>query len=341
MKYFRLLFLGILILFSLHTIAQDSHFSQYNSSPLTLNPALTGSINGKGRIVSNYRNQWQQLLQNDAYNSFSLSYDHRENFKSGDYLGLGVSFIGDVAGESRFRTMQLALSVSFSKIIFKSGAATHSLIGGLQYGLAQRRISVYNLRWSTNGPSGYGPSGIVGNPDFLFNDFNGGLIWVSSFGERKSFYAGVSTFHLNRPNVSFQQNSVVALSMRTAVHAGAELPLSSRLTLLPSIMYQKQGVHAQLNLGTMLSKLNSSDAFISNVQGGVYFRVGQGLDGDLQANAVVGIISIQVEGVQLGLSYDYMLSSLKNYNASALEISLGYVLKKTNREGTPFDVPQL
>src|SRR4030095_6911454 len=42
--------------FSLH--AQDPSFSQFFSSPLNINPALTANINADWRLISNYRDQW-------------------------------------------------------------------------------------------------------------------------------------------------------------------------------------------------------------------------------------------------------------------------------------------
>ena len=38
--------------------AQDPHFSQFFSSPLTLNPAFTGKFDGAVRFIGDYRNQW-------------------------------------------------------------------------------------------------------------------------------------------------------------------------------------------------------------------------------------------------------------------------------------------
>ena len=50
-----------LLVFSLFLLgkasAQDPHFSQFFSSPLTLNPAFTGKFFGTYRVAGNYRNQ--------------------------------------------------------------------------------------------------------------------------------------------------------------------------------------------------------------------------------------------------------------------------------------------
>ena len=53
----RLAAVAILLLAMELSHAQDIHFSQYYTSPLTLNPALTANINGMFRASFNYRNQ--------------------------------------------------------------------------------------------------------------------------------------------------------------------------------------------------------------------------------------------------------------------------------------------
>ena len=327
------------LLFAISIHAQDHQFSQFYASPLSLNPALTGSINGQHRIIANYRNQWPQLLQDDAYQTYAVSYDLRKNFKSGDYLGLGFLGYGDVAGGTRFGTAQVSLSCSYAKIISKSNAATHSIIGGIQWGIAQRKIDPNNLRWPSSPwlePSE--PIGIISQPDFLYTDFNGGLIWQSSFGERKSFYAGISLFHINRPNVSFQNNSIQRMYVKSSINVGGELPFWDRLSLLPSALFISQGVHSQLNIGTLF---RVSELFFDFVQGGIFYRAGQDLDGRLHSNAIVTMFSIQFNGSQLGFSYDLSLSELQAFSAGAFEVSLGHILGKGKKDLPLYGVPQI
>ena len=53
--------------------AQDPHFSQFYSSPMTLNPAFTGKFNGEVRFAANYRSQWPTI--NRAYQTATASID--------------------------------------------------------------------------------------------------------------------------------------------------------------------------------------------------------------------------------------------------------------------------
>ena len=51
------LILALGAFFALQATAQDVHFTQYFTSPLTLNPANTGLVNCDWRVSSNYRTQ--------------------------------------------------------------------------------------------------------------------------------------------------------------------------------------------------------------------------------------------------------------------------------------------
>lgn len=56
-------------------VAQDPSFSQFFSSPLNINPALTAQINSKWRVISNYRNQW--IGPNNPYTTGTISFDSK------------------------------------------------------------------------------------------------------------------------------------------------------------------------------------------------------------------------------------------------------------------------
>ena len=65
----------LLIGFSLlKTTAQDPNFSQFYSSPLTLNPALTGKFNGVLRATGTYRNQWPEISHDVANRLFRFHF---------------------------------------------------------------------------------------------------------------------------------------------------------------------------------------------------------------------------------------------------------------------------
>src|SRR5438045_9699739 len=73
MKKLPLLVLLLIALRSAH--AQDPSFSQFFSSPLNVNPALTAKINSDWRAISNFRDQW--IGPASSYATGTISFDRK------------------------------------------------------------------------------------------------------------------------------------------------------------------------------------------------------------------------------------------------------------------------
>src|SRR5215467_5893824 len=92
----------LFLIFTLHSVligisyAQDPSFSQFFSSPLTLNPALTGKFDGILRVAGNYRNQWPSV--NNAYITSTVSVDAailRDRIPDNDKFAIGMMAMTD------------------------------------------------------------------------------------------------------------------------------------------------------------------------------------------------------------------------------------------------------
>src|SRR5579863_2409265 len=94
----------LVVVYAVTSNAQDIHFSQYYASPLSLNPALTGNVNGVFRASFNYRNQWFNIptLNSIApYQTYQASFDMpllRDRLGN-DGFGVGAMFYNDKAGD--------------------------------------------------------------------------------------------------------------------------------------------------------------------------------------------------------------------------------------------------
>src|SRR4249919_1609661 len=79
--------------------AQDIHFSQYFSAPLTINPALTGGFAGDYRAGVNYRTQWGSVTV--PYRTFDLYGDLNigRRIISRNFWAVGLNVISDRAGD--------------------------------------------------------------------------------------------------------------------------------------------------------------------------------------------------------------------------------------------------
>ena len=314
--------------------AQDIHFSQFYMSPLNLNPAMTGVMNCNTRLVANYRNQWAAILQSDAYNTYSVSYDQKIPVGRSDYFGIGGSFFGDVAGATRFGTIQGRLSVAYSKKMGGYRKKAHYLSIGADIGEGQRKIDTGNLQWGTQHDGSGGvdvtlPGGLVSNPDFLYSDISAGLLWFSTFDANNNFYAGISMAHLNQPNVSFQQQNFVPLYSRLTVHAGGMVEVAKGISLIPNLVAMFQGNHREFNIGSAVRfALGSSRIVTQSWQAGLWYRLGTKEDGGIHSDALIFTTRFDYETYGIGFSYDYNVSKLQeggNFNG-AFEFSLIYYI---------------
>lgn len=320
--------------------AQDIHFSQFYMSPLNLNPAMTGVMNCNHRIVANYRNQWSSILKQNAYNTYSASYDHKLPVGRYDYFGLGGTFWGDKAGESEFATLQARLSGSYAKKMAGSRRKAHYLVFGADIGVSQRSINSQALKWPSqnDGNGNFDPNvppEAIGDPNFMFLDLSAGLLWFSVFDEDNNFYFGGAFNHLNRANQSFE-NANIPLYSKFTFHAGGEFMVAKRFGLVPGVVTFFQGPSFQVNAGNSFKfLLGNSRRYHQAFQLGVWARVANKLDSGKLVDAFILSTRFDYEQFTIGFSYDINTSSL--YTASngngAFEFSLVYKICGPERRG--------
>ena len=318
--------------------AQDIHFSQFYTSPLNLNPAMTGLINAGQRVTVNYRNQWAGALGSAAYNTYSASYDRKLAIGQEDYFGVGGTLWSDVAGETSFGSTQARLSASFSKKIAGNKKQSHFVSFGADVGITQRRVRTGDFRWLTqvNGNAEFDPSQgaaeAIPNTNITYPDVSGGLMWFSNLGDRKNVFGGVALHHLNQPNVSFLNSDELLFSRLTA-HLGGEYPINRKVSVKPNFIYLKQGPHTELNGGgSVRFKTGSQNSAFSNDFGqffelGLWYRVGTEITGGVHSDAVIVAARLDYDVYGIGLSYDYNVSGLSASSPGngSFELSLSYL----------------
>lgn len=326
---------NILFTFSLLTLGiavfgQDIHFSQFYMSPLNLNPALTGVSNCNTRIIANYRNQWAPVLRSNAYNTYSISYDQKMPVGRTDYFGIGGAFWGDVAGASRFGTIQGKLDVSYSKKMGGYRKKSHFLVIGAEGAFSQRRISQSDLLFGDqidpDGQTGT-TNDIVDRYNFLFADISAGLLWFSILDEYSNFYFGLAFHHLNQANQTFYGNEYVPLYTKFTFHGGGQFELQPRISVLPNVVVMLQGPHIEANLGTSLRfAMGNSRNNEQGFQVGAWYRLGTQYESKLHSDAVIVSARFDYREFGIGLSYDINISSLRQatFGNNSLELSLSY-----------------
>jgi len=331
-KHFILITFAVLGTLSLS--AQDIHFSQFYMSPLNLNPAMTGVMNCNVRLTANFRNQWASVLKSNAYNTYSVSYDQRIPVGRNDFFGVGGTFWGDKAGESEFSTLQGRLSLAYSKKMGGYRKKAHYLVFGADAGITQRSVNFQNLRWGTqhDGEGQFDPSAGSGednltDDNLLFPDISAGLLWFSVFDEDNSLYIGGAYHHLNRANLSFDDEGAEPLYSRFTVHAGGEFMMTSRVGLVPGVITMFQGPSFELNTGTSLKfLLGGTRRNYQAVQFGAWMRISNHFQKSVTTDALILSTRFDYNEFSIGFSYDVNVSSLRPASNSngAFEFALTY-----------------
>src|SRR5450432_138064 len=219
--------LCLMLCFTFFVKAQDPHFSQFFSSPLTLNPALTGKFDGTLRIAGNYRNQWPAF--NNVYTTSTLSIDFpimQKNIPENDTWGLGILALTDKAEGGILTNNYLGVSMSYHKALNEDG---YSQIGaGFQATYGQKKLDNSKLYFEDQ----LTPFGFTGVSADIFNaanlnikyfDVNAGIIYTGSTTDRNNYYVGASLYHINRPKESFKGGSW-SISPRATLSAGGYFP---------------------------------------------------------------------------------------------------------------------
>jgi type IX secretion system PorP/SprF family membrane protein len=315
-------------------VAQDIHFSQFYMSPLNLNPALTGVMNCNSRLVANYRNQWASVLNSNAYNTYSFSYDTKIPVGRSDYFGIGGSFWGDVAGETRFGTMQGRASASYAKKMGGYRKSAHYLVFGADAAFSQRRIRKNDLRWGTqhDGNGGFDPTAPSQEPldineNFVFADIAAGLLWFSVLDEFNNWYFGAAYHHLNEANVSFYEEGDVSLYAKYTIHGGGEFSLTPKLSMLPGLVMFFQGEQREYNFGTSFRfNLSQSRSASQTFQAGLWYRTGRQVTSNFHSDAIIFSTRFEYDNYGIGFSYDVNVSKLAEASPAngAFEFSLNY-----------------
>src|ERR1043165_110925 len=313
------------LFFALCSSAQDIHFSQFNFSPLNQNPANTNLFDGDYRFVANYRNQWPSVPV--RYNTFSISGEM--NFltlKNNDRLGAGLVFFFDRAGDSRFTSLNTALSISYIKSLDKN--FHHALSGGLQFGIVNRNINYSKLNFDNQW------NGDVFDPNiaidenmaktrFNYFDLGVGLAYRYTKTERTNFTFGFSAVHLTQPKQTFFGDNSVKLNPRFTVHTRVQAKVAKRWDVLPELMFQMQDSKYEVGYGAHAKyyvAVKSPNTVAVNM--GVYGR---------SAEAGWLMAGVDYNNLQVNLSYDINFSKLRpasRYNGG-VEVSVIYIDRKS------------
>jgi type IX secretion system PorP/SprF family membrane protein len=316
--------MGALMALSGAANAQDVHFTQYFTSPMTLNPGLTGLTQSDYRLAANYRSQWGSV-NNQPYTTGTISFDMasmRGQFENGDYLGFGALAVYDKSGSGSLQNISIGLSAAYHKAFGVD--KQHSISLGIQGTLVQKSIDQAKLVFGNEIDPRTGekvqPSGEnFDNKDLTYPDFAVGLLYSGRISEHASLFGGISAYHLTRPVESFL-GSDYKIHSRIAAYIGTQIDLNERTVLYASALYQKQGTNSEVVAGGAFGFV-LNPGYDKEYQKASIFYLGSWYR---YGDAILPYIGFEWAKMWIGLSYDANLSGFTpatNGNG-AMEISL-------------------
>jgi len=310
-------------LFVLKNSAQDIHFSQFNMSPLNLNPAFTGFFDGDYRGAANYRSQWRTVPV--TYNTVSLQADARNSFKNNkaNKWGIGMLFNNDVAGDSKYGTTQLYIPLSY---IYKLKTDSAFFISaGVQPGISnigfRTNKLTYDSQWDGDA---YNPALASGENYSLLKrtyfDVNAGALVQYPINQKSVITFALNVAHLTAPRISYFQNDAIKLDRKINSYISLSYLLTKKINLQGEYLFQKQGKFKENVVGVKLFyTLNEKDK--QDINAGIYIRT---------KDALVARIGYDVKQWQFGMSYDINTSkfNIATNRRGAIEFAVIYIFTK-------------
>lgn len=294
---------AVLIVTTFGAYAQDVHLSQYDASPIMLNPALTGMKKDmQYRFVNQYRNQWDALTKK-SFISSALSYDMPLKEK----WGAGAYILNDNSSHT-FNSFSFVLSGAHD--ITPANQDKQHLYVGLQAGIIFKSIRRSNFTFDQQYTQGTFDNDLSSGENLetakrLMPEVNFGFGYYNT-NESSKFnpYVGIAISHCTYPKENFITESEAShLPLKDVLYGGSKINISDKITLDPNLMLMKQRNAWEINLGTSAYyKLESSDF---NLFGGLNYR---------WKDAVVGHIGLFYKNFIYSVSYDMNVSALHLYS---------------------------
>lgn len=299
MKKIGLILVAIAANFSL-SAQQLSMYSQYYWNDFVINPAFTG-IKNTPRVQLGYRNQWSGFK--GAPKTYTIG--GHTSLKNTN-MGLGGMIFSDDQGGA-IQQNGVMLNYSYNLKLDKQSGISFGIAGILnQYGYNGSDIQNINP-----------DATLQANVRQLVPDLNFGMVYHL----KNKLFIGLASSQLIQSRLkklnqfSTSENQLIRHYNLSASYL---TKINSTLTAEPYAMLRTTFIKApQFELG---AKVTYNDF----VFGGLSYR---------NKESVIGLIGLNYKNFVLAYSYDFTLSSIRNYSSGSHEILLAYQFN--NKTKTP------
>jgi len=319
--FFLAIFLG-----SLSGTAQDIHNSQFWLYPVGLNPAAAGFFDGSVRVGGYNRTQWRSITK--AYQTVGIAADMplaKRPWKQ-DLFGFGIMMNYDQTGDSRYTTMDANMLFSYAHAL--NHGNNSFLMGGVSLGCVQRSWDYTMLSFGEQFIDGfYDPKSPISETftgsNIWFFDCGVGIQWFYQPDYQEFYQAGVSIYHLNRPEISLLSDKEVRLHVKYVFHAISSIRIDDKKAIIPAAKLSFQHQYQEFIFGATYSHQLPLDAkgYLNRLKTGLHFR---------WRDALYVSAGMDFRQCVFSVSYDFNVSKLTKASRvrGGVELGVMYVFKK-------------
>jgi type IX secretion system PorP/SprF family membrane protein len=309
-----------MVLFAIteETQAQDPHFSQYASSPMTLNPAMIGKGLSGWRFSSLYRTQWWGGGSSPAFNTVTASLENKISTTANNGgFSLGISMLSEGSNAGLLKNNYFSAGLSYQQSLDADGK--EALTGGMILTYANRYLDASKLFFQSQfGSMGFQRSIPSNDPATIANsnyiDVNAGIQY-SKISDRIGYSFGAAIYHAGTVS-KVTTGDTYRLPARVSLQAGVQFRIGMD-QLHFSTITELQSQKSIYSLGGVYKMhINDDPAEYLNI--GVWKRFG---------DSFYPYIAIEDESWLAGISYDVITGSLKEEYGSVQSIELSLVFK--------------
>jgi type IX secretion system PorP/SprF family membrane protein len=300
---------------------QDTQFSQFYSNILPLNPAFAGTSLA-GRFSVSYRNQFPSM--GTTYATYNAAFDMPVELLQG---GLGVNVMNDIQGRGIMNRFSVDGIYSYTLLVNRD----ITINAGFQASYVLRSLRVSGLIF----PDGLdGNTGLYVGPGEPISDRTAGYpdFAVGFIGYSRTWYAGLASHHLTRPNISFSKNYREPLPRKYTIHGGIYIYIYEKkfgreaVRLNPNLVVIQQGRQRQVNIGL--------EAFRNGLYSAIWFRQRR----DFGLSTAMVAAGYEHEKFRFGYSYDFNVASpwKSNVGMGAHEVTFLYIFEYRSSRNKKF-----
>jgi type IX secretion system PorP/SprF family membrane protein len=337
------LLLCCLLFFALNLSGQDTHFSNYHFTPLTVNPALTGAFKGTFRVGGIYKDNYTFSQGANGYHTINVFGDSpiMKGFRSRDWIGIGLetnqfSFSGsanDAEGNGEKHSLNwtnFKISGSYHFSLDKKQNKVITL--GVQMNTSSLNFNQELLQSGINTRFQYAMGGM--DPDMTkylqaitetttrgtqarasFRDFVAGLLYV---GKTKNavLRAGFAMEGIARPRYGVRNSGSYTKPIGLHFHAEYDYRLNKTTRIIPAAYYYSLGAANALNVNGRIKYLVNEEKDFTLVGGLGVRNFRQGLL----------LVGAEFGKYQVGGSFDFDLgdSAIASQGFHGFEVALIY-----------------